>query len=103
MEQTNFMTTATTGFTYDGVFYPATWPQWYNDICDLCDGRGYYRDFSGVWHKCPKCNGNTMPYKVTCEGINPDYVRYVDGTNTVVSVDIGHEGAEKSIVKELKQ
>ena len=35
--------------------------------CDICRNQGWYRDYAGVWHRCPKCT--TSPYNkwiVTC-------------------------------------
>jgi hypothetical protein len=34
------------------------------DCCKICLGLGYYRDFNGVYHNCPKCN--IEQWKITC-------------------------------------
>lgn len=30
-------------------------PKYQIKLCDICLGTGYYRDYVGVYHECPKC------------------------------------------------
>ena len=38
--------------------------QW--NKCSICDNTGWYRDFAGIWHPCPKCTVSTLE-KWTCK------------------------------------
>jgi len=29
-----------------------------SDVCFICGNTGWYRDYRGVWHKCPRCTNN---------------------------------------------
>ena len=69
MNNTNTDTNNT--FCYESFTVPNTNGWIYTKPeCFICGGEGYYQDFSGVWHECPKCGKSygitwTDPFVVT--------------------------------------
>jgi len=37
------------------------------NLCNICLGEGYYRDYQGIWHKCPRCNADKIEVWNTIE------------------------------------
>ena len=60
-------TTITTDGTTTDWMYPYT-------CCKICHNDGWYKDYNGIWHRCPKCTCGTYkpywhrhsPYTITC-------------------------------------
>jgi hypothetical protein len=54
--------------------------------CFICKNKGWYRDFAGIYHRCPRCNAGqvtwTWPPNTYIWPEGPTYPSYTPYTDT---------------------